>query len=353
MRRFPGVVFATAFLFLSISFSNAVAWDEYWPGANYDPSIPTVQNILGHEPGDRITWHGEAIRYFEALVAAAPDRAAVFEYARTWEGRELIYVVITSPENMARIGEIKDGMQRLADPRKTNRAAAEAVIANQPAVTWLSYGVHGTEISSTDAAMMTAYHLLASRGDETVDAILRDTVVVIDPMQNPDGRDRFIHHFEMAEGLEPSADLMSAEHNEPWPGGRTNHYLFDMNRDWFIMTQPESQGRVRIIQEWYPVAYVDAHEMGHNSTYYFSPEARPFNPHLAKDQTDSLELFGLTNAGLFDRFGIDYFTREVFDAFYPGYGASWPSYYGGIAMTFEQASARGLKVRQYDGNIMT
>jgi hypothetical protein len=352
MRRFPGVVFATAFLVLSISFNNAVAWDEYWPGANYDPSIPTVQNILGHEPGERITWHGEAIRYFEALVAAAPDRAAVFEYARTWEGRELIYVVITSPENMARIGEIKDGMQRLADPRKTNRAAADAIIGNQPAVTWLSYGVHGNEISSTDAAMMTAYHLLASRDDDTVDAILKDTVVVIDPMQNPDGRDRFIHHFEMAEGLEPSADVMSAEHNEPWPGGRTNHYLFDMNRDWFIMTQPETQGRVRVIQEWYPLAYVDAHEMGSDSTYYFSPEARPFNPHLAKDQTDSLELFGLTNAGLFDRFGIDYFTREQFDAFYPGYGASWPSYYGGIAMTFEQASARGLKVRQYDGNIM-
>lgn len=353
MRRFSGVALATAFLFLSTSFNSANAWDEYWPGASYDPSIPTIESVLGYESGERITWHGEAVQYFEALVEAAPDRAAMFEYARTWEGRELVYVVITSPENLARIDEIKDGMQRLIDPRKTNRAAADTIIANQPAVTWLSYGVHGNEISSTDAAMMTAYHLLASRGDETVDAILRDTVVVIDPMQNPDGRDRFIHHFEMAEGLEPSADLMSAEHSEPWPGGRTNHYLFDMNRDWFIMTQPESQGRVRIIQEWYPVAYVDAHEMGHNSTYYFSPEARPFNPHLAKDQTDSLELFGLTNAGLFDRFGIDYFTREVFDAFYPGYGASWPSYYGGIAMTFEQASARGLKVRQYDGNIMT
>ena len=123
MRRFPGVVFATAFLFLSMSFSNAVAWDEYWPGADYDPSIPTIEKILGHESGERITWHSEAIRYFEALAAAAPDRVAVFEYARTWEDRELIYVVITSPENMARIGEIKDGMQRLVDPRRTNRSS--------------------------------------------------------------------------------------------------------------------------------------------------------------------------------------------------------------------------------------
>jgi hypothetical protein len=187
MRRFSGVALATAFLFLSTSLNNANAWDEYWPGASYDPSIPTIESVLGHESGERITWHGEAVQYFEALVAAAPDRAAMFEYARTWEGRELVYVVITSPENLARIDEIKGGMQRLIDPRKTNRAAADTIIANQPAVTWLSYGVHGNEISSTDAAMMTAYHLLASRGDETVDAILRDTVVVIDPMQNPDG----------------------------------------------------------------------------------------------------------------------------------------------------------------------
>ena len=270
MRRFSGVALATAFLFLSTSFNSANAWDEYWPGASYDPSIPTIESVLGYESGERITWHGEAVQYFEALVEAAPDRAAMFEYARTWEGRELVYVVITSPENLARIDEIKDGMQRLIDPRKTNRAAADTIIANQPAVTWLSYGVHGNEISSTEAAMLTAYHLLASRGDNRVDTIMRDTVVVIDPMQNPDGRDRFIHHFEMSEGLVPDSDRISAEHNEPWPGGRTNHYFFDLNRDWFIMTQPETKGRVKALQEWYPVSFVDAHEMGSDSTYYFA-----------------------------------------------------------------------------------
>ena len=334
---------------------NAYAQNDYafWPGADYDPAIPTVKSVLGYESGERITWHRDTIRYFEALRAAAPDRVTLFRYAETWEGRELIYAVITSPENMARIDDVKANMQRLADPRKTTRAAASAIIEDQPAVTWLSYSVHGNEISSTDAAMMTAYHLLAARGDDRVAAIMRDTVVVIDPTQNPDGRDRFIHRFEIAEGLEPSPDLMSAEHNEPWPSGRTNHYLFDMNRDWFMLTQPETQGRVRALQEWYPVAFVDAHEMGSNSTYYFSPEARPFNPHLAKDQIDGLELFGRTNAFWFDKFGLDYFTREVFDAFYPGYGASWPSYFGSIAMTYEQASARGLVVRKYDGSEMT
>jgi hypothetical protein len=355
MKITPRHVLASILVIANIVATQATAQEEFvfWPNANYDPSIPTVEDVLGHRSGDRITWHRDAIRYFEALEAAAPDRVSVSRYAQSWEGRDLIYVVVTSAANMARIEDVKAGMQRLADPRQTTRAEAEEIIANQPAVTWLSYGVHGNEISSTDAAMLTAYHLLASRGDARVADIMRDSVVVFDPMQNPDGRDRFIHGFEMAEGLVPDADRISAEHDEPWPGGRTNHYLFDLNRDWFILTQPETRGRVRILQEWYPVAYVDAHEMGSDSTYYFAPEAVPYNPHLAEDQRASLELFGRNNARWFDTFGFDYFTREVYDAFYPGYGASWPSYFGSIAMTYEQASSRGLVYRQYDGNELT
>ncbi len=343
---------AMVILVSALAATHVKAQDNFvfWPDADYDPAIPTVKDVLGYEPGERITWHSDAVRYFEALAKAAPERVSVAQYAESWESRELIYVVVSSAENMARIDDIKTGMQRLADPRKTSRAEANDIISNQPAVTWLSYGVHGNETSSTEAAMLTAYHLLASRGDQRVANIMRDTVVVIDPMQNPDGRDRFIHHFETAEGLVPDSDRMSAEHNEPWPGGRTNHYLFDLNRDWFIMTQPETRGRVKILQEWYPVAFVDAHEMGSDSTYYFAPEAIPFNPHLAGDQRASLALFGKNNARWFDSFGLDYFTREIFDAFYPGYGASWPSYFGSIAMTYEQASSRGLVVRQYDGN---
>ena len=326
---------------------------EFFPNADYDPSVPDFASALGHAPGERITWSHDVRRYFEALREANPNRVAIFDYAESWEGRQLFYVAISSADNMRRIGEIKANMQRLADPRLTTQADASAIIENQPAVTWLSYGVHGNEISPPDSAMLTAYHLLASRGDGRVERILRDTVVIIDPMQNPDGRDRFIHHFEMAEGLEPDADRISAEHNEPWPGGRTNHYLFDLNRDWFIRTQPETRGHADALREWLPVAFVDSHEMGSDGTYYFAPEAVPYNPHLAQDQRDSLTLFGRTNAGWFDRFGIDYFTREVYDAFYPGYGASWPSYFGSIAMTYEQASTRGLKFRQYDGNVVT
>ncbi|MEQ8407790.1 MAG: M14 family metallopeptidase [Gammaproteobacteria bacterium] len=331
---------------------NATAQDnfEYWPDPDYDPAIPTIEDVLGYAPGEQITWHRDAIRYFQALQAAAPERMTITEYARSWQGRELIYAVVSAPENIANLESVKSGMQSLADPRQTDDAAAAEIIASQPAVTWLSYGVHGNEISSTDASMLTAYHLLASRGDARVADIMDDTVVVIDPMQNPDGRDRFIHQFTTAMGLVPDSDRLSAEHDEPWPGGRTNHYLFDMNRDWFIQTQPETQGRTAAMLEFFPVAYVDAHEMGSDGTYFFAPEAVPFNPHLAEDQRDSLQLFGRNNARYFDQFGLDYFTREVYDAFYPGYGASWPSYFGSVAMTYEQASSRGLVFRQYDGN---
>ena len=260
----------------------------------------------------------DAIRYFEVLESAVPGQVSVHRYATSWEGRDLVYVVVSSAAIMARLDAITDGMQRLRDPRATSASAAAEIMNTQPAVTWLSYGVHGNEISSTDAAMLTAYHLVASRGDERIDRILAETVVVIDPIQNPDGRDRFIHSFEMAEGPVPLADRLAAEHDEPWPSGRVNHYLFDLNRDWFIMTQPETRGRIEAIQEFYPVAFVDAHEMGSDQTYYFAPDAVPYNPHLAEDQRASLELFGRTNARWFDRFGIDYFTREVYDAFYPG-----------------------------------
>ena len=339
-------------VFSSMPVSSTLGQEKfvYWPDAQYDPAIPTVEAVLGYAPGERITWHRDVIRYFEALAVAAPDRMMITEYARSWENRELILAVVSAPGNIANLDAIKSNMQRLADPRITEGDVAAQIIESQAAVTWLSYGVHGNEISSTDAAMLTAYHLLASQNDASIADILANTVVVIDPMQNPDGRDRFIHNFEIAEGLVPDSDRLAAEHDEPWPGGRTNHYLFDMNRDWFIQTQPETQGRTAAMLQWYPVAYVDAHEMGSDGTYFFAPEAIPYNPHLAEDQRASLQLFGRNNARYFDMFGFDYFTREVYDAFYPGYGASWPSYFGSIAMTYEQASARGLVVRQYDGN---
>ncbi len=324
---------------------------EFWPGAVYDPQVPTHQKVLGYEPGQRISSHANLIRYMEELAAAAPSRMKVYEYARTWEGRKLVYAVVSSEANIRRLDEIRASMKRLADPRATPDAEAKKLIARLPAVICLAYGVHGNEISSPDAALMTAYHLLASRKDKMVDDILANTVVLIDPTQNPDGRDRFVRHFEQSEGIEPDPNPSALEHTEPWPGGRTNHYHFDLNRDWLAFTQPETRGRIQFLQEWYPLVFVDLHEMGSDSTYYFAPEAVPYNPHLTADQRTSLEWFGRNNAKWFDQYGFSYFTREVYDAFYPGYGASWPAYFGSIAMTYEQASARGLLMRRSDETV--
>jgi hypothetical protein len=324
---------------------------EYWPGAVYDPRIPTFRQVLGYDAGERLTWHAGLMKYMEAL-AAATKQVKIFEYAKSWEGRKLIYAAVGSETNLRRLEEIRAGMQKLADVRRTSEAEARKLIGSLPAVVWLGYGVHGNEMSSPEAALLTAYHLLAARKDKMVDDILANVLVMIVPTQNPDGRDRFVHHFEQAEGLEPDANPPAAEHVENWPGGRSNHYLFDMNRDWIALTQPEIRGQVKALLEWYPLVYVDLHEMGADSTYYFAPEAHPYNPHLTREQKESLEWFGKNNARWFDRYGFDYFTREVFDAFYPGYGASWPCFYGAVAMTYEQASTRGLVVRRSDESML-
>lgn len=195
--------------------ANAQQEFEYWPNADYDPAVPTVEAVLGHAPGERITRHAEALRYFRALEAAQPGRLAVHPYATSWQGRELVYVVVTSEANMRRIDAIKSEMQSLRNALETTRSEAERIIETAPAVTWLAYGIHGDEISSTDAAMLTAYHLLASRGDDRVGDILGNSVVIIDPVMNPDGRDRFIHTFETAEGLIPDPHRLAAAHARP------------------------------------------------------------------------------------------------------------------------------------------
>ncbi len=345
-------------LLISMSLCAVLAWPlagqsrfEFWPGATYDPRIPTYRQVLGYEAGERLTWHAGLMKYLEAL-AGATKQVRIIEYAKSWEGRKLVYAAVGSEANLRKLDEIRAGMQRLADPRRTDEAEARRLINTLPAVVWLAYGVHGNEMSSPEAALLTAYHLLGARKDKMVDDILANVLAVIVPTQNPDGRDRFVHHFEQAEGLEPDAQPAGAEHVENWPGGRSNHYLFDLNRDWFALTQPEIRGQVRALLEWFPLVYVDLHEMGADSTYYFAPEANPYNPHLTREQRESLEWFGRNNARWFDRFGFDYFTREVFDAFYPGYGASWPCYHGAIAMTYEQASTRGLLVRRSDETLL-
>jgi hypothetical protein len=325
---------------------------EYYPGAKYDPAIPTLKQISGHAWGERITMHHEAVAYINALQQAAGPRMKVIKYSESWQGKSLFVLALGSAANIARIDEIKAGIRKLADPRGTSQNEANSLIGSLPSIVWLISGVHGNEISSVDAGLLTAYHLLAAQNDELVEAAMKNTVVLIDPMQNPDGRDRFINYFRQNVGRFPDADLQSAEHNEVWPSGRVNHYLFDMNRDWFAQTQPETRGRAKFYLEWFPQVVADLHEMGTNSSYYFAPPALPWNPNLTKTQLDWLAKFGRNNASWFDRFRFDYFTRENYDSFYPGYGEGWPLFHGSIGMTYEQASVRGLLARRDDETTM-
>jgi hypothetical protein len=340
--------FAAVALFFLCSIA-AAAPQGLAPGVTYDAAIPTLEAVIGHAPGDAITTPDEIGRYLEALAKAAPDRTRLVKYATSWEGRPLHYLIVGSKERIARLDEIKRGLQVLA----SGAPEADRLIAELPVVVLLVHGVHGNEISSSDAALAEAYHLLAARGHADADLTLREALVIVDPMQNPDGRQRFVTQNLLGRAIDPDPNPQSAEHDEPWPGGRVNHYLFDMNRDYFALSQRETQGRARVMLDWYPQVVVDLHEMGGNSSYYFAPPADPINPLMTESQRKSLELFGRANAAEFDRRGFAYFVREVYDAFYPGYGDSWPAFHGAIAMTFEQASARGLAFARDDGTALT
>jgi hypothetical protein len=320
-----------------------------WPQTTYDPAIPTLEAVIGHRPGTAITTPDEIGRYLEALAKAAPDRTRLVKYATSWEGRPLHYLIVGSKERIAKLDDVRRGMQVLA----SGTPEADRLIAELPVVVLLIHGVHGNEISSSDAALAEAYHLLAARGHADADLTLREALVIIDPMQNPDGRQRFVTQNLLGRALEPDPNPQSAEHDEPWPGGRVNHYLFDMNRDYFALSQRETQGRAQVMLEWYPQVVVDLHEMGGNSSYYFAPPADPINPLMTESQRKSLEMFGRANATEFDKRGFAYFVREVYDAFYPGYGDSWPAFHGAVAMTYEQASARGLAFAREDGGTLT
>ena len=325
------------------------------PGTHYDAATPTLEDVVGHDFGDELSTHHQIVQYLRALHVAAPDRTRLIEYAMSWEGRPLYVLVIASPERMARLESIQTDLRRLARAD----ADADALASTLPVVSWFAHSVHGDELSSSDAALAEAYHLLAARGDDGVDTILRESIVVIDPLQNPDGRERFIFNNLMARGYPPDTLPVAAEHDETWPSGRVNHYLFDLNRDWIVQSQHEAAGRAKLWLEWMPHVSVDLHEMGGvagvtpRATYYFPPPAPPKNPYLSESQVQLLEQIGRANAERFDDRGFPYFTREVFGGYFPGTGAGWPLFHGSLGMTFEKASAHGLSYRRVDGTVLT
>ncbi|WNO60216.1 M14 family zinc carboxypeptidase [Rheinheimera sp. MMS21-TC3] len=323
----------------------------HWPHTQYD-STPTVEDILGYPAASRVSSPEQIVTYFESLAAAHPDKIKLFDYGKTWEGRRLFYAVISSADNIAKLADHQQSIAALADPRVTNASTAKKLITELPGSIWIGASVHGNEISPAEATLVTAWHLLASQATEN-QQLLNNTLIYLDPLQNPDGRARFVSRYYSTVGIEPSSDRLSAEHNEAWPNGRTNHYLFDLNRDWFALTQPETRGKVAAFLKALPLHFIDSHEMGGDSTFFFAPSAEPLNPLVTPNQRNSLTRLGKNNGRWFDRFGYDYFTAEIFDLFYPGYGGNWPNYSGSLATTYEMASARGHHFTTQRGDVLT
>ena len=314
--------------------------------------VPDSKQVLRYRWGDEISSHLQIEKYLQALNEAAPNRSRLVRYGESYEGRSLNYLVISSEDNIAKLDELQSRNLKLSDPRFTDSDSAAAIIKDAPAFIWLAYCVHGNEISPSDAALLTAYHLLADEREATQDW-LKNLVIIIDPLQNPDGRDRFVSSFRESRGRFTQSNPYANEHTERWPGGRANHYWFDMNRDWFRHSQQEVKAKVAAYLQWQPQIYVDAHEMGRNSTFYFPPPTDPKNPYLLDSQTKWFAKLGRHQAGWFDRFRFGYVTREIFDAFYPGYGSEWPTLQGGLGILWEQASARGLVVERNDETELT
>jgi hypothetical protein len=314
--------------------------------------VPSPEQVLGYGIGERFTEHAGVVRYMEAIAAAVPAMTRLRTYGETPEGRPLVQLFVARPDHLSRLDDILSLNRLLTDPA-TPAARAREIAAANPAVLFFSYGVHGSESSSSEAALWTAWDLV--RGAPELAGVLDSVVVVIDPVANPDGRDRYVNWFRQAMGARPNPDPEAREHWEPWPGGRGNHYLFDLNRDWAWATQPETRARLATWAELNPQVHVDFHEMGYATTYFFFPAAAPINPMYPAHILEWAAYFGAANARAFDRHGWPYYTGEGFDLFYPGYGDSWPSLVGSIGMTYEQAGGgrAGLAIRQPDGQVLT
>ncbi|MGV3767891.1 MAG: M14 metallopeptidase family protein [Chitinophagaceae bacterium] len=313
-------------------------------------TVSSSEKFLGYKVGTKFTPHYRIVDYFRQMATTHPDRIKLEQYGETYEGRPLVLAFVSSPEHIGKLEQVRLNNLRLAQLSNDKTAPSEKA----PAIVWLSYNVHGNEPSSSEAAMLTLDALIAQK-EAGVKEWLANTIVVIDPCVNPDGRDRYVNWYNSVAGVKPNANPTSREHNEPWPGGRSNHYNFDLNRDWAWQTQIESQQRLEMYNKWMPHVHVDFHEQGFNAPYYFAPAAEPFHEVITPWQRSFQTEIGKNNAAYFDKNGWLYFTREQFDLFYPSYGDTYPTYNGAIGMTYEQGghSRGGLAVVTKDGDTLT
>jgi hypothetical protein len=321
------------------------------PGNTYDPKVPTPRALLGYELGQRFTSHDRMLRYIER-IAAASQRVKVDTVAHSFEGREMLVIAIGSEANIARVAELQRDAQRLADPR-AGGTDLDQIVQRLPVLVWLEHSVHGGEASGVEAGLALLYQLAAGTDADTR-LVLDSAIVLIDPNENPDGRERHVHDVQKTRSMQrPSTDGGALNNTGSWPGPRTSHYYFDLNRDWFVLSHPETRGRVSAFMKWWPHVAVDLHEMGTNSTFYFAPPMEPNNTNNPSNLAAWFERFGKAHQDAFDRHGWSFFRREGYDSFYPGYGESWPMLTGAIGMLFESASSSGGAVRRSDGTMRT
>ncbi len=331
------------FLFFIFSISNLLA-----------QKIQSPEEFLGYRAGEQFTPHYRVLEYYKYLASASKN-ILIQEYGKSYEGRPLFLVFIASDQNIGRLEDIRKNNLALAGIMDGVSGHKNADIpASQPVLVWLSYNVHGNESVSTEASMHTAYALLNPL-EQRSKTWLKNTMVIIDPCLNPDGRERYVNFYNSVKNLNPDPHPFSREHVEPWPGGRANHYYFDLNRDWAWQSQVESQQRLAVFNKWLPQVHVDFHEQGIDAPYYFAPAAEPYHQDISKWQRDFQTIIGKNNAKYFDQNGWMYFTRERFDLLYPSYGDTYPVYNGSVGMTYEQGGSgrAGLAVINAEGDTLT
>ncbi|MEM1258466.1 MAG: M14 metallopeptidase family protein, partial [Bacteroidota bacterium] len=311
-----------------------------FPSFVFTQNLKSPSSFLGYELGSQFTRHHKVMDYYEHVADSEPSRVKLIEYGATNEHRPLVLAIISSEENLMNLESIrKEHLKSLKGEGNANKA-----------IVWLSYNVHGNESVGTESSMKTIYSLLTQKSN-----YLENTVVLIDPCLNPDGLDRYINWYNQYKNTPFQVDPNSKEHHEGWITGRSNHYMFDLNRDWAWLTQLESQQRLKQYNQWMPHIHVDFHEQGVNDPYYFAPAAEPYHEVITDFQRSFQETIGRNHAKYFDANGWFYFTKERFDLFYPSYGDTYPTYNGSIGMTYEQGGSgrAGLGIITDNGDTLT
>ena len=325
------------YFIIAISFNYSFSQDYFLENFGpYNENIESPEEFLGYEIGDQHTRHDLILAYFKYLSSVS-ERANLINYGKTHEGRSLVFLSISSSENLKNLEEIKTEHLKSTIP-----GSIKTINENLPIIINLGYGIHGNEPSGSEAALLTAYTLIASK-NKKIDQLTTNAVVFIDPTLNPDGRDRHSQWANQYKSINLVADSNDAEHNESWPRGRTNHYWFDLNRDFLLAIHPESRGKLNWFHEWYPNVVLDVHEMGTNSNYFFDPmkASASVKPLIPQENVDLYPIFAKYYVKYMDSIGSFYYSKESFDETYPGYGSTYSDLQGGLALLFEQASSRG------------